>query len=174
MAKKKKSAVTKTNDREYINLTRRIRVRVNKIEELNNGSRKRGWKAKRTILYKEVVSLNKELKTLAKSRGYNVPYRKRFVRKRKYDVEARVVMYMEKVWTFEATLRDKVLAKAFKSFYFVNLGKVYYVNTARLSTILNAYDVSRNEAYEKKYSQTPYVEVTEDEGESRMSMYIHS
>lgn len=174
MKSKKKIALTKSNDREYINLRKRIRLRVNKINSLNDGSRKKGWKSKRSILYKELVSLNFELKKLSKERGYDVPVKKAFVRKRKFNIESRVITYMDKVWTFESVLRDKVISKSFKSFYFKNLGKVYYVNTAKLSTILNAYDAARNEAYEKKYSQTPYVEITEDEVESRMTIYIYS
>src|SRR5438128_1132178 len=103
-------------DKEYANLYKKIRRRVAKVDDLNAGRKKRGWKGARTNLYKEIVELNKELKRVAKRKGYDVPTRKRFVRKRVFDRGAKTITYMDKVWQFEKTLRDKVLAKAFNSF----------------------------------------------------------
>ena len=184
-APKKEVKHTKREDKDYQSLYRKIRRRKKTIDELNEG-REKGYKGKRTKVYKELVELNKELKPLCKEKKYKLPdsvllREKRLAKAenwadkgyKKRDTEKQTITYTAKVWDFEDRLSKIIKSKEFKTIYLINVNKKFNRNSAP-STILYWYDMCRDEAYQSLLMSTPFVEVTEDYRNSIISIEVIS
>lgn len=171
---KKAKPVNKYKDPAYFSLYRKILYRKNKADELTS-SGKRGYKAKRSGLYKEITLLNKELRELSRKKGYGLRRRGRVRRiERTYDRSTKTRQYTDGVWQFEPKLAAMLSDKAFDKIYIVNHGKIFYIKKSKPSTILYWYDQARNEAYFKPNAGTPFVDVTEDYAEKKLTLHILS
>lgn len=180
--KKKADAIPlKKTDKEYRSLYQKAYRRKKKIAELVE-EKKKGWKGKRSKIYKEVVLLNKELLSLCKKKKYKVPesikLRKKKVTKLKkkeefVDSKKGIRTYSAGVWDFESQLAQKIKAKAFKTIIIVNVNKKFTDKTSP-TTILYWYDQARDKAYSEQFSSTPFVDVIEDEVNSVITIEVVS
>lgn len=152
--------------RQYRNLYQQAYRLKQKIGELN--MKKRGSKAKRSGLYKELIDVNRELKKLLRSSGMKVRKPEGVLRER--ETAGQVMRYTEVVWKFEPIFTGYVNAKAFDKIVFLNSGKVMYTSKHKPSTILAEYDGQREMAYFRVAATTPLVNVTEDYGNSTLSL----
>lgn len=179
--KKSVSVLMKKNDKDYRSLYQKIYRRKKKIEDIFN-KKEKGWKGKRSKIYKDVVMLNKELLSLCKRKKYKVPesikVRKKQVNKLKkkeefVDAKKGIRTYSAGVWDFESQLAKILKAKAFKTIIIVNVNKKFSDKTPP-TTVLFWYDVARDSAYSEQFSSTPFVDVTEDEIKSVITIEVVS
>ena len=180
-----KNKSEKYHDKEFAALYQKVWRKKSKVQELNEHikSKKRGFKAKRTLEYKQLVELNKELTALCKKKGYSLPedvtLRKKNVKKKrsapeKADIVRGIIRYTAKVWEFESTLAIFINNKVFKRIFIKNTGEMFYTNKHKPSTILYGYDQARNSAYNDPFATTPFVDVEENEADSILSLEIIS
>lgn len=184
MKAKKKPTMTKRDDKEYQSLYRKILRRKKAIQDINS-VKARGYKSKRTKIYRELVELNKEIKQLSKKRGYKIPESVLAREKRlkqadtgaaggttkKRDVERKTLTYIDKVWDFEDKLAKIIKSKEFKIIYIKNVNKKFTQKSAP-STILYWYDMARDMAYNSPFMSTPFVEVEENYMDSIITIEV--
>lgn len=161
--------MVKSADPVYRSLYSKAYRKKSKILELNE-ERKRGYKNKRTEVYKELVVINREIVKYCKKKAYTLPASLKVRRKRlilakrgykKRNYKKKIIQYSAKVWDFEAQFSKIIKSKKFKTIFIVNVKKTFNRKSAP-STILYWYDMARDSAYNEFGATTPYVEVTED------------
>lgn len=186
--KKPKKAITEKNksqkyeDKEFKALYQRVWRKRHAVDQLTK-EKKRGYKSKRTVEYKALIELNKEMEALCKKKGYSLPddlsARRREIKKKRQqgpvtDTVEKTRRYTAKVWEFEATLALFIDTKRFNRIYIVNIGAMYYIKKHRPSTIIAGFDAARNDAYTNPFAGTPFVDVTENYAESLLTLEVVS
>ena len=125
----------KGEDKEYRSLYRKINARKKKIQALNK-ERKKGYKTKRSAIYKEIVVLNGQLKELCRKRKYKLPNSTKLRQKRfeevqkmkpKRDAKRQIREYTKGVWEFEDILATMIANQAFKTIVIVNVNKTFHL-----------------------------------------------
>jgi len=182
---KKASAVVsplpKYKDKEYKSLYQKIWRRKKAKDELVKG-KKKGWKTKRTKIYKEIVSLNKQIISLCKKKKYKIPDSVKLRLKKQKSAQKKETEYFRKekrkeikgynVWNFEKELVNYIKGKRFKKIIFPDVNKIMDIGRNTPSTILYWYDKARDMAYDFQLSGSPYVECIEDYGNSTLTITI--
>lgn len=177
--KRKKTASgykgTKLNRYQYKKAKKQYRAtymrhyrKVQKVKELDKGTV--GYKSKKSALFAEIIDINKELRHTGKKLGMKPASEvKPKIKKPVRDVEKKTVVYTERIWEFEGVLRAYIQNKAFKTIININTGETFKVTKSRETAIMFSFDKSKEIAYSKTGATTPYVEVTEDYGNSILS-----
>jgi hypothetical protein len=180
-ATSKKKVGLKSEDHEYKSLYQKI-WRRKKLKQDISKSKKKGWKAKRSKVYKEIVGLNKELMALCKRKKYKIPdsikLRKKAVTKAKkgeakYFPKEQRKIKCANIWEFEEVLAGFLREKKFKTIFLKDINKKFDRSTPP-STVLYWYDKARDKAYEHQFAGTPQVCYEEDNKNSTLTIEIVS
>jgi hypothetical protein len=177
----KKAIGKKSDDQEYKALYQKI-YRRKKLKQEISKSKKKGWKAKRSKVYKEIVGLNKEIMALCKRKKYKIPesikLRKKAVKQAKkgetkyFPKEGRKIKCAN-IWEFEEVLAGFLKEKKFKTIFMKDVNKKFNKSTPP-STVLYWYDKARDKAYEYQFAGTPQVCYEEDTKKSILTIEITS
>jgi hypothetical protein len=164
----KLSELTAEQYREYRRLYMRSYRLRKKINELNT-KKPKGWRTKRSDIYKDLVEVNKEAKGFFKDIGGKYERVERV--ESGYDEETNILTSTPTVWQFENRLRDYLKKGQFVYYNFVDLQKTYNINIHNISTILMAWDEVLNSAYEFG-GTSPYVNVYENMAKDKLTVEV--